>query len=65
MLHNVVDMTNVIYDLLQAGGCIMPELVSRLSPYLTEYIKRLGQYVLDVATQPEPWQPKPLFVIGR
>jgi TnpA family transposase len=65
MLHNVVDMTNVIYDLLQEGVGITPELVGRLSPYLTEHIKRFGQYILDMTTQPEPLQPKPLFVISR
>jgi hypothetical protein len=32
-----------------------------LSPYLTEHIKRFGQYVLDMDTPPEPLQPKPLF----
>ena len=62
MLHNVVDMTNVLRALQQEGICVTPEIVSRLSPYLTEHIKRFGQYFLDMATQPEPLQPKPLFV---
>ena len=44
MLHNVVDMTNALYDLQQSGVCITPELAARLSPYLTEHIKRFGQY---------------------
>jgi TnpA family transposase len=61
MLHNVADMTNVLYELRQEGGCITPEVVRRLSPYLTEHIKRFGQYVLDMDTPPEPLQPKPLF----
>lgn len=62
MLHNVVDMTNVLRALQQEGLCVTPEIVRRLSPYLTEHIKRFGQYFLDMATQPEPLQPKPLFV---
>jgi TnpA family transposase len=62
MLHNVVDMTNVLYDLQQEGICVTPEIVSRLSPYLTEHIRRFGQYLLDMATQPGPLQPKPLFL---
>jgi TnpA family transposase len=62
MLHNVVDMTNVLYDLQQEGICVTPELLSRLSPYLTEHIRRFGQYLLDMATLPGPLQPKPLFV---
>lgn len=62
MLHNVVDMTNVLYALQQEGGCITPEVVRRLSPYLTEHIKRFGHYVLDIETRPEPLDLKPLFV---
>jgi TnpA family transposase len=64
MLHNVVDMTNVLHDLQQEGICVTPDIVSRLSPYLTEHIRRFGQYLLDMATQPGPLQPKPLFVTG-
>ena len=36
-------------------------LINQQSPYLTEHIKRFGQYVLDMDTPPEPLQPKPLF----
>jgi hypothetical protein len=41
---------------------VTPEIASRLSPYLTEHLKRFGQYFLDMATQPEPLQLQPLFV---
>ena len=61
MLHNVVDMTNALYDLKQTGVCITPELVARLSPYLTEHIKRFGQYLIDMNTPPVPFEIKPLF----
>src|SRR5262245_25543363 len=61
MLHNVVDMTNVLRALRQKGACVTPEVVRRLSPYLTEHIKRFGQYVLDMDIPPEPLQPIPLF----
>lgn len=61
MWHNVVDMTNALSALQQEGVCVTPEAVRRLSPYLTEHIKRFGQYVLDMETQPEPLAPKPLF----
>ena len=44
MLHNVVDMTNVLRDLQQEGICMTPEIVARLSPYLTDTSKRFGQY---------------------
>ena len=65
MLHNVVDMTTVLRKLQQEGSCVTPEIVSRLSPYLTEHIKRFGLYVLNMLAQPEPLQPKPLFVTSR
>jgi hypothetical protein len=64
MLHNVVDMTNVLRELQQEGLCVTPDIVRRLSPYLTEHIKRFGQYFLDMTTQPEPLQLKPLFVMA-
>lgn len=58
---NVVDMTTVLRKLQQEGLCVTPEIVQRLSPYPTEHIKRFGLYVLDMATQPGPLQPQPLF----
>ena len=62
MLHNVVDMTNALYDLQQDGVRITPELVARLSPYLTEHIKRFGQYLVDMKALPIPFVIKPLFM---
>jgi len=47
-------MTKVPYALQQEGVCVTPEVVRRLSPYLTEHIKRFGQYMLDMETLPEP-----------
>jgi len=38
MLHNVADMTHVLYELRQAGECVTPEGVRRLRLYLTEHI---------------------------
>jgi TnpA family transposase len=61
MLHNVVDMTNVLVALQQEGVCVTPEAASRLSPYLNGHLKRFGQYVLDMAIQPEPLELKTLF----
>jgi len=62
MLHNVVDMTNALHDLQRDGVRITPELVARLSPYLTEHIKRFGQYLVDMNTPPIPFDIKPLFM---
>src|SRR5712692_11719438 len=54
MLHNVVDMTKVLVTLQHEGVEVTPEVVKRLSPYLTEHLKRFGQYRLDITVQPEP-----------
>jgi len=62
MLHNVVDMTQVLRTLQQEGIPVTPEMGRCLSPYLTEHIRRFGHYVLDMATHPEPLQPQPLFI---
>jgi hypothetical protein len=48
MLHNVVDRTKVLTTLQQEGVEVAPEVVQCLSPYLTEHLKRFGQYVLDI-----------------
>jgi hypothetical protein len=61
MLHNVVDMTNVLAALQQEGVCVTPEAASHLSPYLNGHLKRFGQYGLDMTIQPEPLEPKTLF----
>ena len=62
MLHNVVDMPTVLRALQQEGIRVTPEMVRRLSPYLTEHIKRFGQYMLDMALHLGPLQPQPLFI---
>jgi hypothetical protein len=61
MLHDVADMTKMLYELRQAGTCVTPEGVRHSSPSLTEHIKRLGPYVLETDTPPAPLQPKPLL----
>ena len=58
----VVNMTNVLHDLQRDGVHMTPELVARLSPYLTEHLKRFGHYILDMEPPPASLQPKPLFV---
>lgn len=62
MLHNVVDITNALNELPQEGQLVTKELVARLSPYMTQHIKRFGEYVLDMETLPEPLQPNKPFL---
>ncbi len=62
MLQNVADMTDVLHQLAQEGVHITQAMVARLSPYLTEHIKRFGDYVLDMEVKPTPLQPGKQFL---
>lgn len=64
MLQNVADMTEVLYQLAQEGFQITRAMVGHLSPYLTEHIKRFGEYVLDMDVRPEPLRPDVEFLTG-
>ncbi len=64
MRHNVVDMTDVLHQLAQKGYIITTEMVVRLSRYLTQHIKRFGDYVLDMDSKLEPLQlDKPFLTV--
>jgi TnpA family transposase len=54
MLHNIIDLTKVLNQMVVSGHQVTEPLVQRLSPYMTKHIKRFGQYVLDMNTLPEP-----------
>lgn len=62
MLHNGVDMPDVLQQLAQEGYTIAAQMVARLSLYLTQHIKRFGDYVLDMDAKPEPSQPDKVFL---
>lgn len=52
MLQNVIDITDVCHALIKDGYTITAEDLSHMSPYLTEQIKRFGEYVLDLEQLP-------------
>lgn len=54
MLRNVVDLTEAINNMLQAGETVTASMVQRLSPYKTEHIRRFGHYILNLAQEPPP-----------
>lgn len=64
MLSNVADLTTVMHQLSEEGYPVTRELVSRLSPYQTEHIRRFGQYVLDMDEEPEPLLLRELTLAG-
>ncbi len=61
MLHNVFDLTQVLTEMSEDGFQVTPELVQRLSPYLTEHLLHFGLYLLDMDETPEPLQPQRLL----
>lgn len=52
IFHNVVDLTDILRDLQKAGFLITREDVAALSPYMTNHIKRFGDYLIDMETVP-------------
>ena len=60
MLHNVADLTDVLSGMIAEGLPVTKNLVSRLSPYLREHIRRFGRYTLDMDEQPPALHPRPL-----
>jgi TnpA family transposase len=52
--HNVITMTKALERLATDGHTFDEELVSSVSPYLTEHINRFGRYTLKRDRVPEP-----------
>jgi hypothetical protein len=52
ILKNIIDMSDVIYQLIQEGKVITREDMACLSPYLAEYIKCFGEYRIDLTKIP-------------
>jgi TnpA family transposase len=66
MLHNVADLTNVLSDMVDEDMPVTRELVSRISPYMRDHLRRFGQYSLDMEDLPPELHPQPpsIFVDG-
>jgi TnpA family transposase len=48
ILHNLIDMTEVLQQLRQEGYAVNPQTLARISPYLTVHIRRFGEYIIDM-----------------
>ena len=53
VLQNIIDYSSVIYEVKQEGYEITKEDASRLSPYMTEHLKRFGDFIIDLEKLPE------------
>lgn len=54
IFYNVVEMTRVLSELVAEGYQMTRQIVSRLSPYITEHINRFGSYELHFDPLPQP-----------
>lgn len=53
VLQNTIDYSYAIYQLQQEGHKITKEDAARISPYMTEHLKRFGDFVIDLENLPE------------
>jgi hypothetical protein len=60
MLHNVVDLTDVLSAMVNEGLPVTRELASHISPYMRNHLRRFGQYSLDMEDLPPALYPRPL-----
>ena len=54
VFHNVVNMTRVLQELIDAGYPVTPEIIARFSPYQTEHLNRFGYYDPHFDQVPHP-----------
>lgn len=64
MLHNVVDLSATVNELVADGMTVTKEMVAHLRPYMREQIRRFCRYDLEIDSTPPPLDPIPLN-IGR
>ncbi|MGW9048391.1 Tn3 family transposase [Streptomyces lydicus] len=59
IFHNALDITEIVWQLLEEGWEMDPEDLGHISPYLTEHINRFGEYSThELGIQPEAYDPK-------
>ena len=64
MLHNVVDLTDVLNKMITDGHTVTKEHIARLSPYMRKQILRFGRYDLDMEDLPKPLVPHLLAMVA-
>jgi len=60
MLHNVVDLTEVLARMAEEGLPMTPELAAKTAPTIRDHLRRFGQFDVDMNILPPPLQPRPL-----
>ncbi|MEI5136051.1 Tn3 family transposase [Streptomyces libani] len=58
IFHNALDIAEIVRQLLEEDWEIDPEDLAHISPYLTEHIRRFGEYSThELGLQPEAYDP--------
>ncbi|MGY4985607.1 Tn3 family transposase [Streptomyces nigrescens] len=58
IFHNALDIAEIVRQLLGEDWEIDPEDLAHISPYLTEHIRRFGEYSThELGLQPEAYDP--------
>lgn len=58
IFHTTLDMMGVLRDLIAEGSVVNPDDLATMSPYLTERVKRFGEYLLTTLSEtPEAFDP--------
>src|SRR4051794_3685181 len=60
MLSNVADLTEVLSAMAKDGHPVTAALVTSISPYIREHIRRFGRFALDMEDLPNPLNPQSL-----
>ncbi|MEU5539420.1 Tn3 family transposase [Streptomyces sp. NPDC020362] len=59
IFHNALDISEIVRQLLEEEWEIDPEDLAHISPYLTEHIKRFGEYSThELGIEPDAYDPK-------
>lgn len=58
IFHNALDIAEIVRQLQEEGWEIDPEDLAHISPYLTEHIRRFGEYSThELGLPPEGYDP--------
>jgi len=59
IFHNALDIAEIVRQLQEEGHVIASEDLAHISPYLTEHIRRFGEYSThELGLQPEAYNPR-------
>ncbi|MFG3550969.1 Tn3 family transposase [Streptomyces sp. NPDC047725] len=56
IFHNALDIAEIVRQLPEEGHVVDPEDLAHISPYLTEHIRRFGEYSThELSLEPEAY----------